>query len=703
MVFDDNPQIKVKCIEFIDKGNADVPFIRNYIYDECGELQNVVDVDYDGTTYNVVGPIDKPNSVTTNNILDVTAIETITTLVDNNDGTYTYTNEAGNPVNITTGFASVVTNVQGTGKIIATHDDGAGNTVDIRETTTSLTLVGNILTFTDEEGNTFPYDLSIYIDDTNLARLISGTVNAAGIATFTRDDATNFTVDFSQFFDDTNLARMNSGSIAGTDLIMTRDDATNFTVDLSAFALANHTHSMLHTPNGVNEVVTVTAGQNVGIGTTSPNCKLEIEGSGANQVCIVSTDPNPTATAGIRFQAINAAGTGNDFASFGVSQQKISISGLSSYVNDPHLSVTNQGDVILEVYDSARDDGPVDNTRVLYVDANGEVKVGTIDAASLAALNAHIADQSNPHNTMVNDTIVAETDPDVIINNKNLIIQENGDPVITFNRDDAVGSTPDIHFSQNGLISAESSLHFMIDSDNDDTNRAFFFRANSPGTTGADILFRIAETGDVRMDDYTTARDDGTVDNTRVAYFSANGTVQVGTLPAAPAETITTLVDNNDGTATYTNEANAPVTIPLGLTKEYWHGVGGAVQTLANATITTTNIIEDFTSNAATFTIAANVVTVNKAGNYKIEYTGTSDTADGGRRGMLFDLYINGTKQNAEGFTYSRNNATGENSASNRKIVTLAANDTVELRMNRNSGGSVQTVPTGISLTIEEK
>ncbi|WP_271407438.1 pyocin knob domain-containing protein, partial [Tenacibaculum soleae] len=40
-------------------------------------------------------------------------------------------------------------------------------------------------------------DLTPYLDDTNLARLVSGTVDANGVATFTRDDNTTFTVNLS--------------------------------------------------------------------------------------------------------------------------------------------------------------------------------------------------------------------------------------------------------------------------------------------------------------------------------------------------------------------------------------------------------------------------------------------------------------------------------------------------------------------------
>lgn len=46
-------------------------------------------------------------------------------------------------------------------------------------------------------------DLTSYIDDTNLARLISGTVDKNGLATFTRDNNSSFTVDFSSLLGNT--------------------------------------------------------------------------------------------------------------------------------------------------------------------------------------------------------------------------------------------------------------------------------------------------------------------------------------------------------------------------------------------------------------------------------------------------------------------------------------------------------------------
>jgi len=79
--------------------------------------------------------------------------------------------------------------------------------IDGAEYLTNIThdTVNQKLVVTKGDATTFDIDLSQYIDDTNLARLVSGTLdNQTGIATFTRDDATTFDVDLSALFDDTD-------------------------------------------------------------------------------------------------------------------------------------------------------------------------------------------------------------------------------------------------------------------------------------------------------------------------------------------------------------------------------------------------------------------------------------------------------------------------------------------------------------------
>lgn len=161
---------------------------------------NLVGSDSSTDSINVVGTGD----VTVSQLSDVITInaphETTTSLSFAND-TLTYTDEDGTATNISlSGF---------------------------NETLTSLSVNANVLTYTDENGATTDIDLSVYLDDTNLARLVSGTLDGAtGIATFTRDDATTFTVDFSALFDDTDTdttydLSVKDNATSGVDLDLT--------------------------------------------------------------------------------------------------------------------------------------------------------------------------------------------------------------------------------------------------------------------------------------------------------------------------------------------------------------------------------------------------------------------------------------------------------------------------------------------------
>lgn len=70
------------------------------------------------------------------------------------------------------------------------------------DTLTKLEINGNSLDYTDENGTVTSHDLSLYLDDTNAARINSGTLNSStGVVTFTRDDSTTFTVNMSALLD----------------------------------------------------------------------------------------------------------------------------------------------------------------------------------------------------------------------------------------------------------------------------------------------------------------------------------------------------------------------------------------------------------------------------------------------------------------------------------------------------------------------
>jgi hypothetical protein len=114
------------------------------------------------------------------------------------------------------------------------------------------------LTFTKSDGATDSVNLTQYIDDTNLARLVSGTINSStGIATFTRDDSSTFTVDFSALLDDTN-DYVSSASFNALDgvLTLTRFGGTDVTVDLDGRYLESFTETDPTVPSHVKAITT---------------------------------------------------------------------------------------------------------------------------------------------------------------------------------------------------------------------------------------------------------------------------------------------------------------------------------------------------------------------------------------------------------------------------------------------------------------
>jgi len=108
--------------------------------------------------------------------------------------------------------------------------------------------VNTELDVTFADGTTQSLDLSQYIDDTNLARIISGSLDGSGILTVTRDDSTTFTIDLSLLLDDTNLPRIVSAAwnTGNGVLTLTRNDGTSIAVDLdNRYAYASHDHDRL--------------------------------------------------------------------------------------------------------------------------------------------------------------------------------------------------------------------------------------------------------------------------------------------------------------------------------------------------------------------------------------------------------------------------------------------------------------------------
>lgn len=88
----------------------------------------------------------------------------------------------------------------------------------VSETVTSLQIIGNTLRYINESGAQQDIDLSIYLDDTNLARIISGTIDPlTKVVTFTRDDNTTIDIDFSSIISDVSIQNEIHVALNGSD------------------------------------------------------------------------------------------------------------------------------------------------------------------------------------------------------------------------------------------------------------------------------------------------------------------------------------------------------------------------------------------------------------------------------------------------------------------------------------------------------
>ena len=185
----------------------------------------------------------------------VTGLATATeTVVDTNDNVFvtgiTYDSSTHTLIlsRNSGSITGILDNIIHSGDNVSFLNNDAGYITGFTETLTSLTgdSVNTKLIYTDENGVANDIDLSWAIDDTNLSRLVSGSIDSSGIATFTRDDASFFTVDFSVLFDDTNLSRITSGNFDTSSgiLTLTRElDDTSVSVNFDGRYLQSYTET----------------------------------------------------------------------------------------------------------------------------------------------------------------------------------------------------------------------------------------------------------------------------------------------------------------------------------------------------------------------------------------------------------------------------------------------------------------------------
>jgi len=204
-----------------------------------------------------------------------------------------------------------------------THKDSSHAPTDAdntaaNETVTSLSISTNILTFTDENGTDTDIDLSLYLDDTNLAYIASGTLNGGtGIATFTRSDATEFTVDLSALLDDTSVTVNNTLTSTSTTEALSANQGKTLkdTADTLATAVglnttkvtnvstdlgytASPTNGIVTSSDGTDATLTLATTANAGLLSPAQFDKLALtSGTNTGDQTLTGLDYEPTGTA----------------------------------------------------------------------------------------------------------------------------------------------------------------------------------------------------------------------------------------------------------------------------------------------------------------------------------------------------------------------------------------------------------------------
>lgn len=242
------------------------------------------------------------STINLSQFLDNTNLSRITNGSINTNGLLALTRDDNTQIEIDlsllldTNSIAAITNTISSGNQIGLFNDGNGTTVILRETICNLLLNNNNLIFTPENGTPITISLSQFLDNTNLPRLVSSTLNSTnGLLTLTRDDNTSFTVnllplinlvpeytlspvtsnivnllkdgqvisslDLSTYLDDTNLARLVTGTLDPSTGILTvqRDDNTSFEINLSGL-LNSAVSTLINVKTSGNAIGTFNSG-----------------------------------------------------------------------------------------------------------------------------------------------------------------------------------------------------------------------------------------------------------------------------------------------------------------------------------------------------------------------------------------------------------------------------------------------------------
>jgi hypothetical protein len=259
----------------------------------------------DAINFQLVNNSDGTFTFTDKNGTATTFDSKISTVIDNTDGTYTITDDSGNTVTINSSYFAdntsiLLNNTTNTfslgvaqtanindGAITAAKLDDMGatdgqvlkydatnavweaqNDTDTNTTLNTATLSGTTLVLTDSDANSLSVDLNSIDTDTNTT-LNTATLSGTTLV-LTDSDANSLTVDLNSIDTDTNTT-LNTATLSGTTLVLTDSDANSLSVDLNSIDTDTNTTLNTATLSGTTLVLTDSDANSLSVDLNSIN------------------------------------------------------------------------------------------------------------------------------------------------------------------------------------------------------------------------------------------------------------------------------------------------------------------------------------------------------------------------------------------------------------------------------------------------
>ena len=599
--------------------------------------------------------------------LNFSALQSLSTLTNNGDGTFTYTDEDGTVTTIDIratninydGTASGLTanNVQSALDEVAASVAADGDTDSTNELNTGFGVNGANLEITDN-GGVLQVPLSaitagINTDDQNLT---GATLDGSNILQIDIEDGNSTSVDLSSLEE--------SGDItANTALINTNTTniATN-TSDISTNAgnISTNATNIAANTTAISTNATDIATNTSDISTNAGNISTNATNIAANTTAINTNTTNiATNTADIATNASGISTNATDIANHVAADGDLSSTNelnTGFAVNGANLEITDNGGVLQVALADIVSGVNTDNQNLTGATLNGsnvlqiDIEDGSSTTVDLSSLeeSADIAANTTAINT--NTTNIATNTSDISTNAGNISTNTTN---IATNTSDI--STNAGNISTNATNIAANTTAINTNTTNIATNTAdIATNASGISTNATDIANHIAADADTNIgNEYNTGSgisagsvqitDGGGTESVNLISADANNDIAVGSDGAlylnvasvTISETITNLVDNGNGTVTYTNEngvdqtfSKSSMTDNLDGTYTFNNGSGPVVitntdnQNLTGATLNGSNVLQidiedgssttvDLSSLEESADIAANTTAIN--------------------------------------------------------------------------------------------